>query len=128
MPAIVRNASDSRAAPSAFRCSPKEDSVVVEEGKPALWERHHESGRVIDCLFCPKCGTRLFHEPRANTKVTIVKPGHLDDTSWLFPVGHIWTRSAQPWVTIPQDGANCDVQPAGLANIIEAWRRHCDAT
>jgi hypothetical protein len=56
-----------------------------------------------------------------------VKAGSLDDTSWLFPVGHIWTRSAQPWVAIPQDAANCDVQPASFASIIEAWRRHCSA-
>jgi len=55
-----------------------------------------------------------------------VKAGNLDDTGWLFPVGHIWTRSAQPWVAIP-DGANCDVQPPNFGNIIEAWRRHCGA-
>jgi len=101
--------------------------VVVEEGQPAVWERQHESGRVIDCVICAKCGSRLFHEPRANTKITIVKAGNLDDTSWLFPVGHIWTRSAQPWVAIPPDGANCDVQPPNFGNIIEAWRRHCGA-
>ena len=119
-----------RQSGSAFSLSlvAERDSVLIAEGKPAAWERHHESGRVIDCLFCAKCGTRLFHEPRANTKVTIVKPGSLDDTSWLFPVGHIWTRSAQPWVAIPKDGANCDVKPAGLTDIIEAWKRHCAAT
>ncbi len=99
--------------------------MVVEDGKPAVWERQHESGRVIDCVICATCGTRLFHEPRVNAKVTIVKAGNLDDTSWLVPVGHIWTRSAQPWVAIPQDGANCDVQPPNFGDIIEAWRRHC---
>jgi hypothetical protein len=80
---------------------------------------------VIDCVICAKCGSRLFHEPRANTKITIVKAGNLDDTRWLFPVGHIWTRSAQPWVAIPSDGANCDVQPPNFGNIVEAWRQRC---
>jgi hypothetical protein len=85
-----------RQSGSAFSLSllAERGAVVVEEGKPAVWERQHESGRVIDCLICATCGTRLFHEPRANTKVTIVKAGNLDDRSWLFPVGHIWTRSA----------------------------------
>ena len=127
MRAIARNASGSRAAPSAFPCLPTEAQLLVEGGQPAVWERQHESGRVIDCVICAKCGSRLFHEPRANTKITIVKAGNLDDTSWLFPVGHIWTRSAQPWVAIPPDGANCDVQPPNFGNIIEAWRRHCGA-
>jgi len=57
-----------------------------------------------------------------------VKAGNLDDTSWLFPVGHIWTRSALPWVAIPEDAVNYDMQPPNFANIIEAWRRHCAVT
>lgn len=116
-----------RQSGSAFSLSllAERSAVVVEDGKPAVWERQHESGRVIDCLMCAVCGTRLFHEPRANTKVTIVKAGNLDDTSWLFPVGHIWTRSALPWVAIPKDAVNHDVQPPNFVNIIEAWQRHC---
>lgn len=114
-----------RQSGSAFSLSLLADrsAVAVEGGQPAVWERQHESGRVIDCVICAKCGSRLFHEPRANTKITIVKAGNLDDTSWLFPVGHIWTRSAQPWVAIPPDGANCDGQPPNFGNIMEAWRR-----
>lgn len=57
-----------------------------------------------------------------------MKAGNLDDTSWLFPVGHIWTRSALPWVAIPEDAVNYDMQPPNFANIIEAWRRHCAVT
>src|ERR1700730_10860346 len=28
--------------------------------------------------------------------------GNGDDTSWLRPTRHIWTRSKQPWVTLPE--------------------------
>ena len=49
-----------------------------------------------------------------------------DNTRWLKPTTHLWTRSAQPWVSIPPDGANCDVQPPNFGNIIEAWKRHCE--
>jgi hypothetical protein len=31
-----------------------------------------------------------------------VRAGTLDDTSWLRPTRHIWTRSKQPWITLPQ--------------------------
>jgi hypothetical protein len=97
------------------------DAVVVN-GTPATWRRELESGRVIWCLFCAQCGTRLLHNPERNPQASIVKPGTLDDTKWLNPVGHIWTRSAQSWVQIPQSTVNYEGQPPDLSRLIEAWQ------
>src|SRR5262249_30840188 len=72
-------------------------SVVITGGEPKVWVRQHESGRLIDCVFCGNCGIRLYNNPQSNQKITILKPGTLDDTTWLKPAGHIWTRSAQHW-------------------------------
>ena len=45
-----------------------------------------------------------------------MRAGTLDDTSWLRPTAHFWTRSAQPWVVLPEGGARFETQPAdGLA-------------
>jgi hypothetical protein len=109
---------------SAFALSMviKRASLAVVEGEPKEWLRRHDSGRVISCLFCGDCGTRLYHNPHANVAVTILKPGTLDDTTWLDPVGHIWTRSAQGWVEIPDDTENHDAQPVDLSRIIAAWQ------
>ncbi|HEY6992281.1 MAG TPA: GFA family protein [Xanthobacteraceae bacterium] len=96
------------------------DAVAVVSGTPATWRRVLEGGRVIACFFCADCGTRLFHNPERNPQASIVKPGTLDDTTWLAPVGHIWTRSAQPWV--PQDTVNYEAQPPDLTRLIEAWQ------
>jgi hypothetical protein len=63
------------------------------------------------------------HHPRANDKVSILKPGTLDDTSWLHPVGHIWTKSAQSWVPIPKDSIIHEGHPSDLAPLIQAWQR-----
>lgn len=30
-----------------------------------------------------------------------VRAGTLDDTSWLRPTVHFWTRSKQPWIVLP---------------------------
>ena len=98
------------------------DAVVVVGGTPAIWRRVLEGGRVIACFFCGDCGTRLFHNPERNPQTTIVKPGTLDDTTWLAPVGHIWTRSAQPWVRIPHDTVNYEAQPPDLSRLIAAWQ------
>jgi len=35
--------------------------------------------------------------------VVSIKPGTLDDTSWLRPSAFIWMRSAQGWVSVPDD-------------------------
>jgi hypothetical protein len=98
------------------------DSIVVVKGTPMAWRRTHESGRVIQCMFCGDCGTRLFHNPERNPTLSIVKPGTLDDARSLHAVGHIWTRSAQPWVRIPADSVTYEAQPPDLTRLNEAWQ------
>jgi hypothetical protein len=41
-----------------------------------------------------------------------VRCGTLDDTSWLHPTIHFWTRSKQPWITLPEGDQRFDTQPA----------------
>ena len=48
--------------------------------------------------FCPECGTRIYHVPTYMEGVLNVRPGTLDDTSWLSPILQTWTRSRQPWL------------------------------
>jgi hypothetical protein len=98
------------------------DAIVIVAGTPKEWRRVSENGRVIRCVFCGECGVRLVHHPERNPQVSIVKPGTLDDTSWLKPVGHIWTRSAQSWFDIPDEAVNYDAQPPDLSRLIDAWR------
>jgi hypothetical protein len=98
------------------------EAVIVVSGKPRMWLRRHQSGRLIDCLFCSECGGRLFHNPHQNPKVTIVKAGTLDDARRLAPVGHIWTASAQGWVSLPEETVRYEGQPPDLSLLIEAWK------
>ena len=67
-----------------------------------------EDGRVKSLFACPECGTRLFGGQRRDWRhkemVLAVLGGTLDDTSWLRPTVHVWARSAQPWVILP-DGS-----------------------
>jgi len=35
----------------------------------------------------------------------------LDDTSWLAPTAHYWTRSRQRWIVLPEGSAVFDTQP-----------------
>jgi hypothetical protein len=40
-----------------------------------------------------------------------VRAGSLDDTSWLRPTRHIWTRSKQPWITFGPGDEIFEAQP-----------------
>lgn len=102
-----------RQSGSAFGMSlvVRKSSFELESGEPRTFTRTAASGRLLACVFCPSCGTRIYHEPAYMPGTLNIKPGTLDDTSWLVPDLHAWTKSKQPWVPIP-DGATCfDEQP-----------------
>jgi hypothetical protein len=87
----------------------------LTQGTPALFARQTSSTKTMECWFCPSCGTRLFHMPGgAAYPNRNIKPGTLDDTSWLVPTIHFWTRSAQPWIRIPDDATRYETQPDNL--------------
>lgn len=75
------------------------------------WERTASSGRIVKASYCNECGTRLFHEPFRNPKIINVKPGTLDNTSWIEPVGHLWLNSAQKWFKPSRDALQYPGQP-----------------
>jgi hypothetical protein len=74
-------------------------------GETKSFTRKADSGSEVECVFCPGCGTRLYHLPSALGTVN-VKAGTLDDTAALEPVMHVWVQRRQPWVVIPE-GARC---------------------
>lgn len=95
------------------------DIVGVE---PKHWVRTMPSGGRMECSFCPNCGTRLFHKLLGQSELISIKPGTLDDTSWLKPAGHIWTGSAQHWMTFDPDSLQYEGNPDGYADLMAAWQ------
>ena len=87
------------------------NALKLLRGQPKQWSRPAASGNSVVCFFCDNCGTRLFHQPTRNNKIINIKPGTLDDTSWLQPVGNLWTASAQPWVCLNDNMLNIEQQP-----------------
>lgn len=97
------------------------ETFAFTQGAPATWVRTTESGRKVECLFCPDCGTRLAHLPQHSPGMAIVRPGALDDTSWIRLAGHIWTRSKQPWFEVPAGSITYEQQPPDFSKLIEAY-------
>jgi hypothetical protein len=44
---------------------------------------------------------RLYQIPQYIKDVLVLKPGTLDDTSWVRPSHFVWMKSAQDWVPVP---------------------------
>jgi hypothetical protein len=49
-----------------------------------------------------------------------VRAGTLDDTSWLRPTAHFWTRSKQPWIVLPEGDQSFATQPEDLQGFLSS--------
>ena len=102
-----------RQSASAFGISvsvPK-DAFRLERGAVRTWSRRTDSGRMLDCRFCPACGTRLWHEG-AGWDVLSVKGGTLDEPVDLRGAIHIWTARRLDGVVIPAGAEQWPEEPA----------------
>lgn len=91
-------------------------------GDMARYTRPADRGSPFLGDFCPACGTRLIHRRDAYGEEVSLKAGTLDDTSWLIPAGHIWTRSKQAWLTFGEDEITHERQPVTFDALKARWR------
>jgi hypothetical protein len=99
-----------------------ESSFAFTKGQPKTIEWASDAGNRRFGWFCGDCGSRIANG-QIPGGVLSVRGGTLDDTSWIEPVGDIWTRSAQPWVVFSGDRLKTDQQPTDYAPFIERFRR-----
>jgi hypothetical protein len=92
-----------------------ESAFRLVKGEPRPVERIADSGRVNVRLLCPDCGCWISGIGRvapSGELVRRVRAGTLDDRSWLRPTAHFFTRTKQPWVTLPKGDQIYEAQPA----------------
>ena len=78
----------------------KLDAIEVVRGDPGVYDLRLPDGKAEHFKGCSRCCTRIWSEHPTDPGFGALRAGTLDDTSWLHPVGHIWTRGAQPWISI----------------------------
>jgi hypothetical protein len=100
-----------------------EASFAFTKGEPRTFEFSSDSGNRRYGWFCGDCGSRIAHGQIPAAGFLSVRSGTLDDTSWVEPVGDIWTRSAQPWVPLTGARIETEQQPLDYAPFIERFRR-----
>lgn len=89
---------------SAFGISVIVDSAAfaLTKGTPKRWSRATDSGGMVDCYFCPDCGSRVWHRNPARAERISVKGGTLDEPVDLRTAIHIWTSRTLNGVMIPE--------------------------
>jgi hypothetical protein len=60
-----------------------------------------DSGRPHDIYRCPTCQIAVWSVYGGRTSIRFVRVGTLDEPAAFPPDIHIYTRSKQPWVTLP---------------------------
>jgi len=94
-------------------------ALRVTLGEPARYERVMPSGRTSVTRFCGQCATRLFAE--ASDSVVVLRPGTLDDASWVEPAAQGWSAGAHAWACI--DGIPSHPRnPESYGAIARAWQ------
>ena len=78
-----------------------EDAIEVS-GPIAIYELTSPSGRISRQRMCEICHTRIFNTNSARPGVAVVRAGTLDRSNELAVSAHIWVRSKQPWLELPE--------------------------
>jgi hypothetical protein len=83
----------------------------LTQGEVSAWSRRTDSGRTLKCMFCPACGSRLWHQSLDPAMPISVKGGSLDLPVDLNGAIHIWTARKLPGVAIPADARQFPGEP-----------------
>ena len=94
-------------------------AAVIAVPKPALavtgvlkgFTKPGDSGKPIERLFCPECGSSVMDEAEALPGMVMIAAGTLDDPSWVKPTAAVYCASAQPWVRLAGDMKTFDKMP-----------------
>ena len=104
---------------AAFALSmPVKFEDLALEGQTSVYVRSTGSGARTRCVFCPECGTRLYHRSDRSPEFVTIKAGTLDETRSIKPVAHLWICRKQPWVMLDDDVPAFRTQPPDLRK----WR------
>ncbi len=78
------------------------DRIEILTGQPEAITVPTDSGYPHDIYRCPTCKTAVWSDYGRRGYAMFVRVGTLDDPTAITPDVHIYTRSKQPWVALPE--------------------------
>ncbi|MFW2351432.1 GFA family protein [Qipengyuania sp.] len=74
-------------------------------------EYDQPSGAHSRIFGCAKCKARIYAVNDSRDGLASLRCGTLDDSATFVPAAHLWVRSKQPWIRLPDDAKAMDEQP-----------------
>ena len=71
--------------------------VTVKAEDCGTYQRISDGGETVQQRFCRPCGTTVLWQADVHPGLIVVAGGAFDDTSWVAPAFHAWTRTGQDW-------------------------------
>jgi hypothetical protein len=95
------------------------EAAVAVTGPVVVYEFTTPSGATSTQRMCGVCHARIYNSNSARPGVTVVRAGTLDRSKELRVVAHIWVKSKQPWLTLPE-GVPSWPESAPVAELLQA--------
>ena len=76
------------------------------------------SGAISTITGCAVCKARIYAENAARPGFASLRCGTLDRSAEVVPAAHLWVRSKQPWIVLPEGVPALAEQPGSQAEWI----------
>lgn len=73
------------------------------EGSTEGWSRINGEGTRSTHHVCATCRSRIHSTNEGRPDLVILRTGTLDASDDVVPVVHMWTRSKQRWIALPEN-------------------------
>ncbi|WP_066796139.1 GFA family protein [Sphingomonas soli] len=70
------------------------------------------SGGTSTHFYCAKCLVRIYNINTRRPGFGVLRAGTLDDSAGIIPRAHIYIKSKQPWVGLPEGAITFETVPA----------------
>lgn len=85
----------------AYRARYLRDAIVSLEGERRAFRRSGDSGRWIEQVFCPRCGTLVYMEGEAIPDAIVVSVGCFAEPGFAPPRALFWAGRRHAWYHLP---------------------------
>ena len=86
-------------------------SDIELTGDLDIAEYTQPSGAQSSIYGCSVCKARIYAVNSTREGMASLRCGTLDNSASVVPVAHLWVKSKQPWIHLPEDAKTMDEQP-----------------
>lgn len=80
-------------------------------------------GSTLSIFGCPHCLSRIYSVNSSRPQLITLRLGTFDDSASFAPDVHIWIRSKQPWVVLPEGAPTLEKQGNSLEEFVQLLRQ-----